>query len=101
VGRLHHQAGQRSAHRSAGRKRCFRHHASARAPAGDTYYFSGFLADSPYPGATYVWAPSTVMLPGTIVQDDTAPIPNIEVTFGGGTTVPRACLDHSRAHLYL
>ena len=56
-------------------------------PVGDTYYFSGYFGGQPVPPApTYVWAPTTVMLPGTIVQDDTAPIPNIEVTFGGGTT---------------
>ena len=56
-------------------------------PAGVTYYFSEFFGGQPVPPApTDVWMPSTYVYPGTIIQDDTAPVPNIEVTFGGGTT---------------
>ncbi len=56
-------------------------------PSGDTYYFSEFFGGQPVPPApTDVWAPNTHVYPGTIVQDDTSPIPNIEVTFGGGIT---------------
>jgi hypothetical protein len=55
--------------------------------SGATYYFSEFFGGQKVPPApTYAWAPSTYMLPGTIVQDDLTPIPNIQITWGGGTT---------------
>jgi len=56
-------------------------------PVGATYYFSEFFGGQTVPPApTAAWAENTVMLPGTIVQDDATPIPHIEVTFDGGTT---------------
>ena len=54
---------------------------------GATYYFSLFFGGQPVPPApTYAWAANTFMLPGTIIQDDTTPVPNIQITWGGGTT---------------
>lgn len=56
------------------------------APAGATYYFSEYFGGQPVaPIATSDWVASRSYYPGSIIQDSTTPIPNIEIAFYGGT----------------
>ncbi len=55
--------------------------------AGKTYYFSEFFGGQPVaPYITGVWAGATYFVPGAIIYDNTSPTPNIEITWGGGTS---------------
>jgi len=54
---------------------------------GKTYYFSEFFGGQPVaPYITGVWGPGAYFVPGAIIYDDTWPTPNIEITYGGGTS---------------
>ena len=59
----------------------------AMAPPAAGYYFSGFFGGQPVaPIETSDWVANKYFPAGSIIQDTTTPVPNIEITFGGGTS---------------